>query len=393
MGIKEEAATLPVLGVDVSKERLDAALLKEGGEFAGRAFGNSPAGRRALLEWARGRGAARPVLCVEASGGYELDLCAEAYRRGHRVVQVCALRTSNFRKSLHLRNKTDTDDARLLCRFALHMRLRAWRPTAPKVRELKELVLVRGHAVKEAGKHRDLTGKMRTAAGRRNARRTANAFAREAGKVTAEIGRLLGNAPEFAETSRLLASIPGVGLVTIAAVGAVGDLGRFDDVRQFAAVAGIHPGRRQSGAALDRARVCKTGDPALRSAIFMAALSASVHNPAVRVFAQQMRARRPDLCSKQIICACAHKLLRIIFGVVKSRRPFEHSPGGQHSPATRTRPQRTPDRAPDAAPLPDPQHTGSIARQTLGQLQAQLDRNTGRQHPVAPIGGNAFNGC
>ena len=37
MAIKEEAATLPVLGVDVSKERLDAALLKEGGEFAGRA--------------------------------------------------------------------------------------------------------------------------------------------------------------------------------------------------------------------------------------------------------------------------------------------------------------------------------------------------------------------
>ena len=246
MGIKEEAATLSVLGVDVSKERLDAALLKEGGEFAERAFGNSPAGWGALLEWARGRGGARPVPCVEASGGYELDLCVEAHRGGYRVLQVCALRTSNFRKSLHLRNKTDTDDARLLCRFALHMRLCAWLPPAPKVRELKELVLVRSHAVKEADKHRDLTGKMRTAAGRR----TANAFAREAEKVT------------------------------IAAVYAVGDLGRFDDVHQFAAFAGIHPGRR------------------------------------------------PDLRNKQIICPCAHKLLRIIFGVVKSRRPFEHSPGG-----------------------------------------------------------------
>ena len=393
MAIEEEEATLPVLGVDVSKERLDAALLKEGDEFAGRAFDNGAAGCRALLEWVRTRGAQRFTLCVEASGGYELDLCAEAYRRGHRVLQVCALRTANFRKSLHLRNKIDMDDARLLCRFALHMRLRGWTPTAPKVQELRELVLIRSHTVKEAGKYRILLGKMWTAAGRRNTRRTAKALERETEKITGEIGRLLRDAPEFAEANRLLGSIPGVGQATIAAVCAVGDLGRFADVRQLAAFAGIHPGRRQSGAVLDRARVCKTGDRSLRAAMFMAALSASLHNPSVRAFAQRMRARRPDLGNKQVICACAHKLLRIIFGVVKSRRPFEHDPGGQPSSTPKVRPQRTDDRASDAGQTRGQQHTGEFARQILGQLRAQLDRKTGKQLPMDPIGGNAFDGC
>ena len=69
MGIKEEAAMLPVLGVDVSKERLDAALLRRG---ASSRSGRSATARRVGAPCWSGRGsAARPILCVEASGGYE----------------------------------------------------------------------------------------------------------------------------------------------------------------------------------------------------------------------------------------------------------------------------------------------------------------------------------
>ena len=167
---------------------------------------------------------------------------------------------------------------------------------------------------------------------------------------------------------------------------------RFADVRQFAAFAGILLAAA-SPAPSSTARVCKTGDHSLRSAMFMAALSASLHNPSVHAFARQIRAQRPDLGSKQVICACAHKLLRIIFGVVKSRRPFEHDLGGQPSPPPKIRQKRTDDRASDADQTRGQQHTGEFARQTLGQLRAQLDRKTGKHHPMDPIGGNAFDGC
>ena len=79
--------------------------------------------------------------------------------------------------------------------------------------------------------------------------------------------------------------------------------------------------RKQSGNYEAKGRISKIGNAQLRSGLFMAALSARLHNPVVKDFADKLE-QRTSLSKKQIIVACAHKLARIIYGVLKHHKPF-----------------------------------------------------------------------
>lgn len=140
------------------------------------------------------------------------------------------------------------------------------------------------------------------------------------GRVERDIARLLVNTGEFAAVARLLLSIPGVGQVLAVKVCALGDIRHVGIVRKLCAHADIIHQRTQSDASIDRTRISRRGDRKLRMIAYRGALSASMHNPVVHAFAEDL-ARRPGLYRKQVIAACGHKLLRIVYGVLTSRKP------------------------------------------------------------------------
>ena len=150
------------------------------------------------------------------------------------------------------------------------------------------------------------------------------AFLREElAKTQRLVQQQLEQSAELRSQQQLLCSIPGVGAWTAARVLAeVDEIRRSVSVRQLAAYAGLTPRERTSGSSVHHPpRLAKTGNSRLRRALYLPAIVAMRHNPAVHALAERMRTRgkRPMV----IVGAAMRKLLHLIYGVLKSGKPFD----------------------------------------------------------------------
>ena len=71
------------LGIDVSKNTLDAALLQGDGKPRHKVFANSPAGHRQLLAWLHEHGAHSVHACLEATGTWADAAALALHAGGH----------------------------------------------------------------------------------------------------------------------------------------------------------------------------------------------------------------------------------------------------------------------------------------------------------------------
>jgi len=129
--------------------------------------------------------------------------------------------------------------------------------------------------------------------------------------------------PDLQNQKGLLESIPGVGEATIAQIlSFMGGPKRFENARQLAAFVGLNPRQRESGSSVrGRSRMSKTGDARLRKALYMPAISAKRYNPVINAFcARLQKSGKPKMV---IIGAAMRKLLHLIYGVLKSGKPFD----------------------------------------------------------------------
>ena len=105
------------IGVDVSKEKLDVYVpaVKEGDRPTTTEVDNSIEGFRKLRDLAR---KAKATICVEPTGGYELELIAFMHKFDVAVAYADALRVRQFARAEGSLSKNDTIDAALISRFA-----------------------------------------------------------------------------------------------------------------------------------------------------------------------------------------------------------------------------------------------------------------------------------
>ena len=92
------------------------------------------------------------------------------------------------------------------------------------------------------------------------------------------------------------------------------------DARQLAALAGVAPFDDDSGTWRGARRIVG-GRTSVRTALYMAAVSARRCNPAIRAFADRLKAAGKPF--KVYITACMRKLLVTLNAIVKSGRPWE----------------------------------------------------------------------
>ena len=120
-----------------------------------------------------------------------------------------------------------------------------------------------------------------------------------------------------------MTSIPGIAETSAAAILAeLGDVAQFTRARQVAAFAGLVPKIRHSGSSVrGRATLSKRGSPRLRHALYFPAMTALRFNPLVRALRDRLRERGKAKMS--ILGAAMRKLLHIIFGVLRSGKPFD----------------------------------------------------------------------
>jgi transposase len=275
------------VGIDVARDRLDVHVRPTGEGFT---LGNEEAGHRELVRRLHGLGPG--LIVLEATGGYELPVTATLASTGLPVVVANPRQIRDFARATGRLAKTDALDAEA------------------RRRQLVDMLLA------EQNRHNQVRD--------RRVRQRIAAHITWLGQALAEADRDLDDtirsSPVWREKDDLLRSVPGVGDVTaqtlIAEVPELGSLGR----RQIAALIGVAPLNRDSGTLRGR-RMIAGGRPHVRRVLYMAALVAIRHNPAIAAFyARLTAAGRPK---KVALVAAMRKLLTILNAILRERRPWQ----------------------------------------------------------------------
>lgn len=142
-------------------------------------------------------------------------------------------------------------------------------------------------------------------------------------KLEKEIDDHIDRHPKLKHDSELIASIPGIGPTTVARIlGHLGDTRRFKNAKALAAFLGLTPKHHTSGTSIEgRSVICRTGSTSLRAALFMRTMVARRFNPILNQFAERLLAT--GMPRKAVICAVMHKLTHLIYGVIRTGKPFD----------------------------------------------------------------------
>jgi len=312
-----------VLGIDVSKHKLDVALLMNGRCFYA-TFDNLRTGFRKLVQWLNQHKAGQVHACLEATGMYGEAVAEFLHVSGHTVSVINPSRIKAFAESQMIRNKTDRSDARVIADFCLAQRPAKWSPPDPAMRDLRTLVrqLDDLKAMHQQERNRLVSGVSLPAA-LRTLRRHIDFLDREMKTVQAHIKAHVALHPHLKQLVALLMTIPGIGSKTACKlIAEIQDIDTFDSPKQLAAYAGVSPRIFVSGSSVHRkSRMSKKGNSLLRSALFFPAIVAKHHNPVLRPFADRLAlAGKPPMA---VTGAVMRKLLHIVFGVWKSGLPFD----------------------------------------------------------------------
>lgn len=316
-----------ILGIDVAQATLEVALLHNRQTHQGR-FDNNEAGFAQLARWLGKRRVQELHACLEATGRYGDAVAEFLHEQGHRVSVVNPAQIHAFARTTLKRNKTDQSDAVLIAQFCQLHQPHAWTPPAPEVRALQEMVR-RREALGQM--HQQEHNRLRSGVTSEVVRSTLEAHLAYLDQQIAELEQRIqehiDQHPDLKRQADLLRSIPGIGPKTAAALlGEIGDIHQFRNAPQLAAYAGVTPRQHQSGTSIHRpARLCKTGNAALRKALYFPALSALRFNPIIRTLRARLaqNGKRP----MQIVGAAMRKLIHLVFGVLKSGRPFDPAYG------------------------------------------------------------------
>ena len=316
-----------VVGIDVAKRKFDIALLINS-KIKNKVFDNTPSGHKAFAEWLVERGAnpAQTHLCMEATGPYSEMLATNLVVEGWRVSVVNPARIKGFAQGELARNKTDRADAALLARFCVAMRPSLWTPPPVAWRELRGWV-DRLQALKDMYQQESNRMEAHLASGQTHLIQDVQIHLdwlnNKIEQRTRDINDHIDRHPDLKHDAELLGSIPGIGDVTVAKVlGYAGDVRRFTNAKALAAFIGVTPRQRLSGSSVKgRTMMSRTGHSELRRALYMPGLVARRHNPVLKVFGDRLSTA--GLAPKAVVGAVMRKLAHLIYGVIKSGRPFD----------------------------------------------------------------------
>ena len=313
--------SVSVLGIDIAKQKFDAALLVDG-KTKHKTCKNSAEGFETLMIWLERQGIQKVHACLEATGNYGEDLAIYLHEAGHTVSIVNPARIKGFGQSELIRTKTDKIDAALIARFCLAMKPGSWTPPSPDIRYMKALVRRVDSLIDMRSQEKN---RLSTAHGHVIVliKEHIAYLDQEIEKIRKQIADLIGRNPQLKQRKELLDSIPGIGKATIPHLLAeLNDLDKFTHVREMVAFIGLAPKETLSGSSIKgKPRLCKIGNARLRKALYMPALVSIQCNPVMISFYNRLKDKGKN--GKVIVCAIMRKLVHVIFGVLKSGKKYD----------------------------------------------------------------------
>lgn len=312
---------LVALGLDISKDKIDCALLLNG-KFKTRVIANTPKGFASLAEWLQKHALTQVHACCEATGTYWEAVAEWLVDHGHPISVINPAQIHAYAQCKLQRGKTDDQDARLIAEFCQQERPAPWQ--APPPAERKLLALVRDLQVLQ-DMHQAESNRLAVAhdSVRPRIQRHLEWLKQEIERLQKDIDQHIDQNPDLKKRRALLDSIPGVGERTGPWLLAfLGDGRRFRSGKQAAAYTGLSPRLWQSGSSVrGKTRISKVGHSDLRRALYMPGVVCYSRVAAYQPFVQRLRVA--GKAPKAIIVALMRKLVTIAQAVLRAGVPFD----------------------------------------------------------------------
>lgn len=280
------------VGIDVSKSTLAInSGVKKSKDIANRA-GEI---RRTLLSLQRELSEGQKLhVCFEATGPYTKKIKQVCSEQGIAYSTLNPTRVRKYAESMSIAAKTDAIDAAVIRAYAEHKQ-----PCADVVKfahqeELVELCNLRKNHMDEITRLKGLLESSTSTFARKHTKSMIQLMNRRLQALMMQIKKLCLADPMRKAIFTELIKIEGVGELTAILVLAyapeIGTLGR----RKSASISGLAPYPHTSGT-MDARRYISGGRRSLRLSLYMAALSASMHNSVLKyVYAKKINEGKPS---------------------------------------------------------------------------------------------------
>jgi transposase len=301
-----------IVGVDISKHKADVYFLEQQQHRLIEAK-NYPEFTATLQEYAA------DLVVMEATGGYERLLAGHIAAAGIPLAIVNPRQVRDFAKATNQLAKTDAIDARIIALFAQAITPRITVLPDADMQSLRNLLERRRQLV--AMRVAEANREMQTyeTAVKNSVKTMLQCIDKQLTQIKDELDDRIRKSPIWQESIALLTSIPGVGETTamqvLAEMPELGGLSR----QQVGALAGLAPINHDSGKFRGQRRI-RGGRVKLRTALYMATMSATRFNPTIRTF--YMRLKQAGKKGLLAITACMRKLLIIMNSMMKNKTTF-----------------------------------------------------------------------
>lgn len=323
------------IGIDISKQTFTACLgsLSQDSSIQlspAETFDNSKSGFNRLLRWARPM--IEPdtalVFLMESTGVYYQKLAHHLHRIGKTVHVVLPNKSAHYRKSLNVKTKTDSVDAQVLARFGLERSHNVWQPPSPLLAELRNLTRYYVQLQEQKTTMNNMVQSKQAAHHVQSFIISSNKqlirqIDRQIQRCTEQIEQLIASDQALSERVEQLASIKGIGWLTVAVILAETRMFEgIENIRQLASYAGYDVVERQSGTSVKGAtRISKKGNRYIRNALYFPAMVACRFNPDLKEFYRRVIQNKPSKMVGQV--AVQRKLLVLMFSLYKNGTRYQ----------------------------------------------------------------------
>jgi transposase len=320
---------MKTIGIDVSKEKLDCAWLREQDKVKTKVVTNKPVGWQDLLDWSlNNTGVAIEELhfVMEATGIYHEQLAIFLYEAGAQVSVVNPAQIKFYAQGLGVRSKNDKKDSVVLARYGLKENPKLWQPEAQEIRTLKALLARFDGIEKDLQREKNRQEKARISLAPDEVISSLTLMIAQLETEQKRLDKLIEEHikkhPKLKENKALLESIPAVGKVIATRMLMVIGSRQFEDAPQCAAYLGLVPVQHESGSSVKgRAKLSKAGNPIIRAKLYMAAVVAIRSNPDIKTQYERLTSKGKSKMSA--LGAAMRKLVQICFGVLKHQQPYQ----------------------------------------------------------------------
>ena len=270
-------------GIDVGKEKLFVNIYMDNKV---RDFPNTHSGLERICKYLIKN--AVDLVVMEASGGYERLPASDLRACGLSVAVVNPTYVRRFAQGMGTLAKTDTIDARLIAHFAFVKQPKPQPAKTVEEEELTALVERREQLVSLLSMEKNRLSKASDYS-KTSIQISIQFLTEQIGTIETAIKALVSKSPERQAKLRCMCSFVGVGEITaVTLLTEMPELGK-ESREHIAALAGVAPINRDSGKMKGKRRTYG-GRARVRRTLYLAALSASKHNPIIRAFYERLLA-------------------------------------------------------------------------------------------------------